>query len=243
MAAWLAPAIGAGASLLGSGMNSIFGGNQARKTRKANMRLAKWQHSQDVDMWNKANAYNDPSQQMARLRKAGLNPNLVYGNGSVTGNTSTQTPKQSVPDASARPSLDVDLPNPMQMIGMYQDYKNKQVQHDNLSAQTKLMEQESELKQLMMAKTIASTGKTSEETRQLRGLYDGKLSQIDLNLNRQQLQNNMLNKDWENYKKYSIRPQDSIIYRGGAKMFEEAKSFFNQFRNQKPNIPWKKSKN
>lgn len=30
-------------------------------------------------MWNKANEYNSPSQQMARFKSAGLNPNLIYG--------------------------------------------------------------------------------------------------------------------------------------------------------------------
>jgi hypothetical protein len=36
--------------------------------------------------WERQNKYNDPSQQMARLKAAGLNPNLVYGKG-VTGNS------------------------------------------------------------------------------------------------------------------------------------------------------------
>ncbi|AXH73594.1 MAG: DNA pilot protein [Microviridae sp.] len=36
------------------------------------------------EMWNKTNAYNSPEQQMARLKAAGLNPNLVYGNGATT---------------------------------------------------------------------------------------------------------------------------------------------------------------
>lgn len=38
--------------------------------------------------WNLANDYNHPINQMERLKAAGLNPNLVYGSGSVAGNTS-----------------------------------------------------------------------------------------------------------------------------------------------------------
>lgn len=30
-------------------------------------------------MWNKANEYNTPYQQMLRFQSAGLNPNLIYG--------------------------------------------------------------------------------------------------------------------------------------------------------------------
>lgn len=37
---------------------------------------------------DRQNEYNSPVKQMERLRQAGLNPNLVYGNGSVVGNTS-----------------------------------------------------------------------------------------------------------------------------------------------------------
>lgn len=41
-----------------------------------------------MQAWNLANNYNHPIQQMERLKAAGLNPLLVYGSGSVSGNTS-----------------------------------------------------------------------------------------------------------------------------------------------------------
>lgn len=40
-----------------------------------------------MESWTLANDYNHPIQQMERLKAAGLNPNLVYGSGQVTGNT------------------------------------------------------------------------------------------------------------------------------------------------------------
>lgn len=60
-------------------------------------KLAQHQYDKDVEMWNRANAYNDPKMQMERLKNAGLNPNMVYGNGSVVGNTSTSTPQYKAP--------------------------------------------------------------------------------------------------------------------------------------------------
>lgn len=48
--------------------------------------------SQNLKMWNMQNAYNDPVAQMQRLARAGLNPNLVYGGGNVTGNTTSNYP-------------------------------------------------------------------------------------------------------------------------------------------------------
>lgn len=43
------------------------------------------QYQQSVEQWNRQNEYNSPAAQMARLRAAGLNPDLIYsqmGNGS-----------------------------------------------------------------------------------------------------------------------------------------------------------------
>lgn len=42
-----------------------------------------------MQSWNMMNDYNHPIQQMERLKAAGLNPLLVYGSGSVTGNTTS----------------------------------------------------------------------------------------------------------------------------------------------------------
>lgn len=42
-----------------------------------------------MQAWNLANDYNHPIQQMERLKAAGLNPLLVYGSGSVSGNTTS----------------------------------------------------------------------------------------------------------------------------------------------------------
>lgn len=42
-----------------------------------------------MESWQLANDYNHPVQQMERLKLAGLNPYLVYGSGSVAGNTTS----------------------------------------------------------------------------------------------------------------------------------------------------------
>lgn len=51
------------------------------------------QYEQALDMWNRQNEYNDPSAQMERFRRAGLNPDLIYsqmGNGSPAQMVSTE---------------------------------------------------------------------------------------------------------------------------------------------------------
>ena len=51
------------------------------KNRAYNFMLAQKQNEWNIQQWERANEYNTPLNQMLRLKAAGLNPNLVYGNG------------------------------------------------------------------------------------------------------------------------------------------------------------------
>ena len=83
------------------GISGILSGNSAnkanlqavRETNKANAELAKYNWQQQVDMWNAQNAYNTPSAQMQRYSAAGLNPHLIYGQGSNGNSSSIPTPQ------------------------------------------------------------------------------------------------------------------------------------------------------
>lgn len=88
-----AGAVGADAVMgaVGLGSDDLAAEEQWKWSKKA----ADYKYQQDLNMWNLVNAYNDPSAQMERLQKAGLNPNLVYGGGNVTGNTSGSGPEYS----------------------------------------------------------------------------------------------------------------------------------------------------
>lgn len=81
-------AIGAGISAIGSfftnkannkASNKLFD-KQASFARGESQKERDWQEA----MYNKNNAYNSPAAQMQRLKDAGLNPDLVYGDGSLT---------------------------------------------------------------------------------------------------------------------------------------------------------------
>lgn len=97
----LAPLIGA--ALIAGGA-SVFGGLLGAGNSSRNMDK---QHKYDVDMLNRSviaqkdlfdyqfdanNSFNNPTAQMNRLKDAGLNPNLVYGNGGIAGITDTSMP-------------------------------------------------------------------------------------------------------------------------------------------------------
>lgn len=82
-----------GSSLM-SGATGLIG--QALQY-KYNKRLMARQNQYNIDMWKMQADYNSPQSQMQRFQEAGLNPNLIYGQGS-NGNMS-QAPVQGVPEA------------------------------------------------------------------------------------------------------------------------------------------------
>ena len=73
--------LGAVSSMATSAIGSLFGMNEAEKNRKFNAEQAQLQRDWQEKMWNLSNEYNSPLQQMQRFKEAGLNPNLVYGDG------------------------------------------------------------------------------------------------------------------------------------------------------------------
>lgn len=66
----------------------------AQMSIDANKDLAKYGYDQSRAQWARENAYNTPEQQMARFKEAGLNPNLIYGQGDA-GNASSMQAYQS----------------------------------------------------------------------------------------------------------------------------------------------------
>lgn len=70
------------------------------KTIAANKAEAELAYQRQVEMWNAQNLYNSPAEQMKRFGAAGLNPNLIYGQGNA-GNSSS-IPQYQPPNIQAR---------------------------------------------------------------------------------------------------------------------------------------------
>lgn len=60
-------------------------------------KLAEQQNQFNLDMWRMNNEYNSPQAQMKRFEQAGLNPNLIYGQG--TAGNSSSPPQMTTPQA------------------------------------------------------------------------------------------------------------------------------------------------
>lgn len=129
------------ASSIGQGVISASQSKKnTKRTNRANMELAQFSYDKDIEMWERNNAYNTPEAQMARLQKAGLNPNLVYGNGSVVGNTSGQTPQYHAPRQDYTGILPPDITGLAPSLQTYQDIQLKQAQIDQVKASTKAVD-------------------------------------------------------------------------------------------------------
>lgn len=74
--------IGAGAGLYDSYQNRKAAAINTNKTIAAQKAEAELAYQRSVQMWNAQNLYNTPEAQMQRFGAAGLNPHLIYGQGS-----------------------------------------------------------------------------------------------------------------------------------------------------------------
>lgn len=119
-------AVGAGAGLLGQGINAVFNKAANRRNQRLAQEAYTRQRQDNLSDWERENAYNHPSEQMKRLKEAGLNPNLVYGNGATATGGSITSAKQDVPDTK---------PAEFQLGGIVQQFVQTiqmQQQTDNL---------------------------------------------------------------------------------------------------------------
>lgn len=118
---------------IGNFVTGIFGNKKRRQQSKEDYEL---QRQDALADWNRQNAYDHPTQQMQRLKEAGLNPHLVYGNGAV-GNTSGQVNnvKKDTPNTET-PQINTDS------MYNYIDLEAKNAQIDILKKQSDLLDQE-----------------------------------------------------------------------------------------------------
>lgn len=166
MPAPIVPAlIAGGAAIAGSGINAIAQGKINKRTMRYNTKMYKLQRQHALEDWAMQNEYNHPTSVMSRLREAGLNPHLVYGEGA------------NMPSVNVR-SSEVGSWNPkaaewnigeaaVEGIHAYQNWEVKEAQVDNLRAQNTVHIQDALLKAAQVIDTTES-GKTKEFDRQLK---------------------------------------------------------------------------
>ncbi|UYD39233.1 MAG: DNA pilot protein [Wigfec virus K19_165] len=124
----LIPVINAAATLASQG---IAGAQARRQQEKAN--------EYNETMWHKQNEYNTPENQMQRFKEAGLNPNLIYGQGNAGNAAPAPQFEKLAPEG-------IIQPNATPMLDNFVDYQIKKAQLDNLRTQNTVMEQDALLR-------------------------------------------------------------------------------------------------
>lgn len=138
----------AGVSALGGLIGGLFGGNSAKNQQKlaneGNMQLAEYAYNRELEQWNRENEYNTPAAQLERLKAAGLNPNLLYGDTSA-GGVAANSPAYKTPHISAytgQGALGMEIGKEVgASIGRYLQAENMEAQNKLLLQQAKAVEQ------------------------------------------------------------------------------------------------------
>lgn len=135
----------------GGVLSALFSIGSRKKAYKRSIDLMKRQGKMDKEFWDYQNAYNTPLRQMQRLKEAGLNPALMYGQG-TTGNANNMvqskfnelSPYTSSQDLAASTAAGVQ----MSMV----------------NANKKLVENQSKLAQVNAIKSSADAGLSKVST-------------------------------------------------------------------------------
>lgn len=98
------PILGASIDAISSIGGGLFSANQAKKNRAFQERMYNKQVEDNIRFWNMQNEYNLPSAQLQRLKDAGLNPLLMYGEGGLSGNLAQQAPDSGTAPHGAQAS-------------------------------------------------------------------------------------------------------------------------------------------
>lgn len=93
--------------------NQRFTAEENRKNREFQERMYDKAFANNLEQWHRQNAYDSPAQQIARMRQAGVNPDLMYGGG--VGNMSSAA--MSMPSSPSGSSGSAGNPHmPMQQM-------------------------------------------------------------------------------------------------------------------------------
>lgn len=128
-----------GVQLASNLMNNLFAGRRAKKQYQFDKKLMEKQNQMNIDMWNLQNEYNSPIAQMQRYQDAGLNPNLLYGNGQSSSGNATSSPEQQLARYEA-PQFEVQgLEN---IASTFLQERNLKMQEDYNDARVNLLRQQ-----------------------------------------------------------------------------------------------------
>lgn len=143
-----------------AGINAGLTALTNKSERKYNDKVYQRSRQDALSDYHMQNDYNHPSSQMARLREAGLNPNMVYG----SGNSITPSAKIAPAENKSYSPKQMQF-NPQDAMASFQNIELQKQQIDNLRAQNTVAIQEAKLKEAQTAQTSVQTAYTALNTK------------------------------------------------------------------------------
>lgn len=182
--------LGAGTQLAGGFLNAQQQQQQNQDSQIYSRQDYERRKQDNIEFWRMQNEYNSPSAQMQRFQAAGLNPNLIYGQGSGGGSGSIQAPSPSVPSFKASGIGDSVSAAGLAGINSIYDLEMKAAQTDNLKAQNGVIQQEELLKKAQILATL-----TGEERARFLLNFDRDLQPISAEHKKEQLRQTKVSTD------------------------------------------------
>lgn len=151
----LDPTAGLTVPIIGDLINAGLQGAQNRRNRKFTREMYWRQREDALSDWNMQNIYDSPMEQMKRLKAAGLNPNLVYGQGAVGNSSSSVRGSSAAGGQGQAASIDASAP----LMG-YADLTMKNAQIDLMAQQKEVLSEEAMLKNIQQLRELTNIDKT-----------------------------------------------------------------------------------
>lgn len=185
----LGGAVGLGSDYLQAQINLAQQKDLAKYNAAQQTLLNQQAFDNNVKMWNMQNEYNTPTEQMKRLQAAGMNLNLVYGGGNVTGNTAGSAPQIEPAkfDTGAFHPVDTRIERAqlaLAMASQYQQVENQKIHNDLMRQRLALAERSADRADaaLMLRNARVNTALTNEiesdkDVKERQKLYDREYSE------------------------------------------------------------------
>lgn len=208
--------LGAIIGIAGSALAAAAASKSASTANKRNVALVDRQNQWNLEQWNRENEYNSPIRQMERIKAAGLNPNLVYGEG-VTGNSSSTVRSGTYPSTEQADTGKFIAEGAQQLGSMIQQQEqfDAKLKQDGEIAEAQL-EVEKEKNNINRSRTESQNRNTDIDTDFKRDSYDSRLRSLEL-------ENDIRSQKLENDKLTGQLTQAQIAHQNLATLYLEEK--------------------
>lgn len=166
----------------------------AQVAREINQRS----YEQNLDLWNRQNAYNTPLAQMERFKAAGLNPHLIYSQSSMAGPIAS--PSQPVPEYKEQAMTKADRAGLfLNYLQQYQDLRNSRAQEQLIQAQKNFAVQQAMSSATNRDLSVLANARADAQFELAKSLGDASMRQTDAQINFLQTRNALGRNDLETY--------------------------------------------